>query len=240
MRQAIFVALLFIGIVEVNAQTGLRFGFHTSPTFSWLTANNSDVNANGTNLGLKLGMIGEYYIQDNYAVTSGIGFAFNAGGTQQREYGGEYWTRSSLGSSLDTLNAGVDLKYNLQYLEIPIGFKMKTNEIGHMTYFIQPQVAFGIKTQATGYVNDTVIQGEDEEKFDIRKEVNSLSFSWGLEIGTEYNFSGNTALLLGGGVNFGVTDVTDDNGTTFKPDGNVPVSEKGTQRTIFIRVGVLF
>lgn len=240
MRQVIFVVLFLACAIGAQAQTGMRFGFHASPSFSWLAANTSEVNANGTNLGLRLGMLGEYYFQDNYAVTSGIGFAFNTGGTQQRVYGGEYWTRSNLGTSLDTLNDGVNLKYSLQFLEIPVGMKMKTNEIGHMTYFMQPQLVLGIKTQATGYIDDPVLQNENEEKLNIRKEVNGLGLSWGIGAGAEYNFAGNSSLLFGIEFQSGFTDVTDDNGTVFDPDGNHKADEKTTQKMLTIRIGVLF
>ena len=46
---------------------GLRLGFQASPTFSWLAGETKDVTNNGTNLGIKLQILGEAYFQPNYA-----------------------------------------------------------------------------------------------------------------------------------------------------------------------------
>ena len=133
-------------------------------------------------------MIGEYYFRENYAFTGGLGFAFNSGGTLLHETGGSYWTRSDLGPQLDTLPNNVKLKYNLQYLEIPVGLKMRTREFGYLRYFLEPGVTIGFKTQARGEITGSGIGG-DQDQLNIRSEVNGLNLSVGIGGGVEYGLS---------------------------------------------------
>lgn len=227
-------------VLTISAQDDIRFGFQLSPSFSWMSTNNNKINPSGTNLGLKLGMIGEYLIGENYAFSTGLGFAFNSGGTLLHDYGGQYWKKSDLPSTLDTLSNGSKLKYGVQYLEIPIGLKMRTNEFGYIRYFLEPGISIGIKTQARGVINDPSQSGENEEKFNIAKEVNGIYLSWGVGGGIEYSLSTSTSLIAGLGFQIGFTDVSDDNGTVFDPRGNRSEDAKAIINAITIRLGILF
>lgn len=227
-------------VLTISAQDDIRFGFQLSPSFSWMSTNNNKINPSGTNLGLKLGMIGEYLIGENYAFSTGLGFAFNSGGTLLHDYGGQYWRKSDLPSTLDTLSNGSKLKYGVQYLEIPIGLKMRTNEFGYIRYFLEPGISIGIKTQARGVINDPGQSGENEEKFNIAKEVNGIYMSWGVGGGIEYSLSTSTSLIAGLGFQIGFTDVSDDNGTVFDPRGNRSEDAKAIINAITIRLGILF
>lgn len=233
-------AFLLFAFSTSFAQDDIRFGFQLSPTFSWMSASTNTINPSGTNLALKMGMMGEYYFRENYAVTAGLGFVFNSGGTLLHEFGGEYWTRSDLGPALDTLPSNVKLKYSVQYLEIPVGLKMRTREFGYIRYFLEPNLVFGFKTKSTGNIKGTGV-GDEQEDLDISKEVNGLNLAWGIGGGIEYSISESTRLIGGIGIQIGFTDATDDNGTVFDPDrGNRTENSKGTINNLIIKLGIMF
>ena len=75
---AVLIVISLYLFNSVSAQE-FRFGFQLSPTFTWLNTDDNSINGNGTNLGLKLAMMGEKYFggSENYAFKFGIGFAFN-------------------------------------------------------------------------------------------------------------------------------------------------------------------
>ena len=53
--------------------------------------------------------------------------------------------------SLHALPDGVNLKYHIQYLEIPFGLKLRTKEFGYLRYFAEiPIFSLGFKLQARG------------------------------------------------------------------------------------------
>lgn len=250
MKKIVAIAALACLLHTLQAQTQveggeLRFGFQFSPTVAWMTTNDKDVGPSGALLGAKLGMIGEFYFAENYAFTSGLGFNFNSGGRLLYQKPGSYWVdaETNLLPGLDTLGAGTKLTYRIQYLEIPLGFKMRTREFGYLSYFLEPNLTIGIRTQARGKIDDPSKQGEDEEKYNIRREVNPLNLSWGLMGGGEYSLSESTRLVVGLGFQIGFADVTKDNGTIIDPvlvNGARKEDSKGVSNSIILRIGVLF
>lgn len=238
---AILAAFIMASALNLAAQEDVRFGFQASPTFNWMNTNNNKINSSGVNLGLKLGMIGEFYFRENYALSTGLGFWFNSGGTLLHENPGVYWDPAILPPGIDTLPAMVKLKYGIQFVEIPIGLKMRTREFGYNRFFIEPALTLGFKTQARGTATGNGL-ADLVEKINIGKEVNPINLSWGLTGGIERSLSENTALVLGAGFQFGFADMTRNRGTVFDPTRPEPVREnsKGKISGIIIRVGVLF
>lgn len=236
---ALVAISLFLGKLAYGQD--IRFGFQLSPSFAWMTTNTNKINRSGTNLGLKLGMLGEYYFRENYAFVSGIGFAFNYGGTLLHERAGNYWTKSDLPTGLpDPLPEDVKLKYGIQYVEIPAALKMRTREFGYIRYFLEPGITIGFKTQARGDIKGTGI-GDDAEKLNIRREVNGLNLSWGVGTGIEYSLSDNTSLVGGLGFQIGFTDATDDNGTAIVSEMDQREEDsKGTVNAIILKIGIMF
>jgi len=244
----IIVLLISCGFFSffANAQNDFRFGFQASPSFGWMSANDININGNGTNLGLKLGLMGEKYFRENYAFTFGLGFGFNEGGTLKYDGVGEVWPEVDVPADFTTIASGTNLKYALQYLEIPVGLKMRTQEFGYFRFFADiPVITLGILTQAKGTISGPYENAP--EGVDIRKATNFLTFSWGVGGGTEYSVGENIAII--GGINFQTSfvDITKDKGTTFCPDGSFdcatnPQEEdsNGKLNVITIKLGVMF
>lgn len=163
------------------------------------------------------------------------------------EEAGAYWPNSDLSPGIDTLAAGSKLRYNLQYVEIPLGLKMRTREFGYVSYWLEPNIAFGFRSQARGTIEgrrfDGGSVGEDGEKINIRPEVGGLNMSWGLGGGVEYTLSGTTALLVGLNAQFGFSDVTKNTGTYFDSTRNdEPRSEDSRAKitALTLKIGILF
>ena len=110
------IALAQVTTKQQNTyEQNLRMGFQLSPSISWMDTDDNAINGNGVNVGMRLGMMGEYYFRERYAFISGINFAFNQGGTLKHEEGGNLWSKSDLSdSALATLPSGVNLKYHIQ------------------------------------------------------------------------------------------------------------------------------
>jgi len=246
MKKIVVVAAFFTFLsTALIGQNDFRFGIQFSPTITWMNSADNIVNSNGTAFGgPKLGMIVENYFRENYAFTFGLGFAFNQGGVLKHDFGGDLWSNSTLSNPVyHDLPDGVNLRYSLQYVEIPVGLKMKTQEFGYIRYFAEIPFTIGILTQAQGAIEGTNM---DTDKENIRKDVNLFALSWGIGGGIEYSIGPNTALV--GGLYFQnyFTDVTKNDGIrrgqgdgaddepTFKADS------KGALKGLTIRIGVIF
>ena len=228
MKKVFFTLVFAFGLLTMQAQSDLRIGFQASPTISWLTTSEADINNNGSNFpGLKLGIIGESYFRENYAWTFGLGFAFNQGGTLIFDDGGRYWPESEL-DGIDTLGNLANLKYSLQYLEIPIGLKLRTTQSGYFNFAIEPQAALGFRLKAQGEAGAQGI--ETIEKIDIKEEVNPLYLSLGIGLTADYEVSANTILNFGIIYQNVLNDITKDVAAD---------NSKGKMHVLTFRVGVI-
>ncbi len=236
-----FFSLLFLlSAFNLKAQTDFKFGFQASPSFSWMSSSDNKINSNGTNLGMKFGLVAEYYFAPNYGVVTGAGFAFNQGGTLLHDVGGDLWKESDLSNTdFHDLPAGVKLKYNLQYIEIPMGFKMRTGEFGYLRYFAElPILTLGILTQARGNIEGT---GRMAEKEDIKKDVTPINLAIGFGGGVEYTINENTSLVGGIYYHNGFIDMTSNKAEKIDADLNKKVDDsKGVVKNITLKIGVIF
>lgn len=221
----LFTWILFSGI---EAQSDLRFGFQASPSFQWMSSSTpKKIKGNGTNTAFKLGATLEKYFRPNYAYTSGIGFAFNSGGTLRYEDSGA-WLKGSYDS---VLVQGANVHYRLNYVEIPFGLKMRggSGEDSYLNFFAElPMLTLGFRTKALADIRKTNTQ--NQEDIDIKDSSKLFNFSWGLGGGVEYNISSSTALVGGLYYQQGFLDVTKDRG-----DGS-----KSIIHGLTLRIGVLF
>jgi hypothetical protein len=245
MKKIVVSLALILGLLAgAQAQEAVRFGFQLSPTFGWMSTDKNTVTTNGTNLGLKLGLIGEFYFQENYAVTAGLGFAFNAGGTLLHDRAGEYWIKS--GNEIPDecrnffRNNPPDLKTSIQYVEIPVGLKLRTREFGYLRYFVEPNLGLGFRTQATGDIRNA---GDECNDLNIREDVALLNVFWGIGAGVEYSVSESTSLVGGIGTQFGFVDTSRGEDTVFLSGSGSDIimqDPKSVVRAIVLRLGVMF
>jgi hypothetical protein len=252
MKKIVFACTFFLFLLagKVVAQKSFRFGFQTSPTISWLRTDDKKLESAGTNLGFRLGAVGEYYFAENYAITVGLGFGFNQGGTLQNGYqSGNFWPNATLVAPLQSLPNQAKLHYRINFVEIPIGLKMRTGSDGDkIRYYAEiPTINLSFLSKASGDIkgdNDLPTGQQDEANdINIKKEVNKIALAWGLGGGIEYNLTGGASLIVGLAYQQIFTDVTHNSrdskvytsATDFKREDS-----KGTIRMLALRLGVAF
>ena len=236
-------AFLLTGLFAQEIQK-VRFGFQASPAWSWLQTSDKKIEGLNSNWGLKLGAMGEFYFADNYAITTGLGFGFSQGGFLQSGYEkGVFWPKSDLSSpGLDTLPLNAKLHYRINYVEIPLGLKMRggSNEDSRMKFYAEiPVFTLGFVTKGTGDIRGTNTQNSDDEN--IRSDVNGLSLSWGLGAGIEYEFATNATLVAGLSFQKQFTDLTRDSGSVETTTNNwEKENSKATMNILALRLGIFF
>lgn len=200
----IFVTTLVFG--QETGQQGVHFGLKASPSLAWLRSDTKGYDSDGSRVGFIYGLITEFNFASRYAFATGIDIDYR---------GGKFKT---VQEKTDT-TISVSSTYNLQYLEIPLSLKLKTNEIGSVTYYMQIGVAPGFNIRArqsydgtiqvkdsTGVIHNTPIS---DEKIDVMSDINSLNVSMILGAGVEYTLSGTTVMVAGLQFSNGFTDVFD-------------------------------
>lgn len=255
----ILIVLLFITL-QSSAQDGgsdyksFRFGLAVQPNISWMKVDSKDFESNGISAKFSYGLLAEYSFAKNYSLASGIQILTTGGRINYKTpvYFQEDGKIEINGSSF-LLGKRT---YGTQYLNIPIALKMRTNEIGYMTYFAQFGLDACFKTNAkakdTGsdnvpVTNPTPIPGSTTTKHNISSDVNFFRMALNIGAGAEYNLSGNTSLIFGINYSNGFVNVLKKNSAQLKvSDNNNPfglgnvLKQNARSHYIGLTAGILF
>ncbi|MBN2683237.1 MAG: PorT family protein [Bacteroidales bacterium] len=223
MKKFLFSAILFIFIVNTTTAQ-VSFSIDAAPQLSWLKSDKSIVAKDGSKFGFKYGLNLDFAFGDNYAFSTGIKIN-NLGG--KLIYNTDSILRFNHDETMDTLPTGISIAYKLQYLEIPLGLKFKTNEIGYMTYYMQVGLSplINIGANADAQHPNRSFEGEK-----INKEVRLFSLGYFISGGFEYNLGGATSVLVGLSYFNGFMDVTN----------NEDVKDKTILNSVALNVGIKF
>jgi len=217
------VLLISIGSYAQKVSGGLFVG----PNLSWYTLDSKVAANKGVKLGYQFGAMIDFNLIDNFAISTGVNFN-SLGGSQTYQYGAHNFYRQDLGDT--TLGVNSTVKFKMDYLEIPIGFKGKTNEIGYFTYFLKAGVTPGINIKARA---DITVGSNDI----ITEESKLFNMGWYLGGGFEWSLSGNTRFLTEVLYTGGILDT--DKVEVLKLDATSS-NVKSKLNGITLRVGILF
>ena len=203
LRVAIFVTLLIIVLQTdaVNAQQSIGFGVHADPLFGWFSSDNSSVTGKGVNAGFNFGLTFNKYFRENYAFSTGLSLITVGGSLASSET-----TVFKLKNPIE-VSPGSKVIYKIKYLAVPIGIKLRTNQIGYISIFtdigLDPKFVLGGKLE---------IPSQNITKENADNELNRLSIGYHVIGGIEYSLGGTTSVVIGINFDSNFTDITKDNG----------------------------
>ena len=268
-KTAILIAIIFLakaGFSQSESPNKYRFGLKVVPTINWLKPDNVKKFTNGgATIGFGFGLVGEYRLSDNFSVTSGLEISFESGKmeyTDNAHYwmtetfdfiepsqvGNNYLVDSSQGYRLNVTKR----KVKSTYVIIPIGIKMKTKQIGYLTYFGDFGLNIGFRTgskvdddatvQDNFPVAGTEVQGllKNPEDVNLNNEMQPLRLQLKVGLGAEYEISSGTAVFGSVHYNLGFTNVVKSESNHLLNDDNQKVTQKFTAHGVSISVGILF
>ncbi len=227
------IALIVFILLSVNVfaqHKPFQFGFKAGVNMGWYSSSEDIFENKGVDIGATWGFVADFFVMENYSVTTGFNVLFLNGTMEYPDlYIPEY---SSIGTQ------GILLRdYRTKYLEIPVIFTMKTNEIKKLRYYGQIGVSLGILLTADGKDEFTPDSGGDviSEKHNIYDEMRFSREAFILGAGVEYPLSGSTFLRTG---------IVYDNAflNVLKGDNSVHTSVKnnGRNNAISLEVNILF
>ena len=204
-----------------------RLGFKVSPNVSWLASDNSNMTVGGKSLQFGYGLNFDIFFTEHYAI--GTGFNINNTGSSFTYYKKfQNGVENINGTLVDGMThiGEVNRDLTLKYFQVPLTFKMTTNEIGYITYW--GQFGLGLNMNMKAISNDEIDflsyqsydpsgnlsswenssrESESLTKVDVKDDINIFSANLIFAAGIEYNLSGNTSLLAGFTFQNGFTDV---------------------------------
>ena len=247
----------------VVSQSQFRFGLKIAPSFNWMKPDDVKKFENGgTTLGFNWGLTVEYALSENFSFYSGLELNHEKGKINFLETNKAYYymndrydfieTKEENGVRVpeDTTGYLLQLKsrsYKSTYVTIPVGIKMKTKEIGYMTYFGEfgLNLAFRTGTKVTDEVdylnnNDAKANLNDITDVNMDKDMQPIRVRLRVGLGTEYAASDGTSLFGAIHYNLGFTNVVKGDSRYLINDQSKQFSQKISAHGIQVTVGVLF
>jgi hypothetical protein len=277
------LSLLVAGLCsQAQAQKyPIKFGVHIDPGMSLMGSNEKKVTSDGVIGNFRLGVELEFYFNenDNYGLSLGANFSTGNGGKLKYAEGGRILRNSEFDLSAFSNNAGsapldynhttdaqrgvffsegTVVRYAVNYVEIPIGLKLRTNKLGETplrAFFHIPVVTPMIGISARGNISApaatsapaTDIYGGESKKENIYSDVNFFQIGLGTGAGIEFMPSGDDGLRLVAGFYYtaGLLDVTKKVNLPTATLNDAPTTtEEKNPRTGFhnigLRIGVIF
>jgi hypothetical protein len=211
-----------------------RFGLRAAPQLSWIKADYKNIPANesyengGVSVGFSWGPQAEILFSEQFSLQTGVDVNYSTGKVR---------------GTITTLNTVQTLNqtYKMRFIEIPIGIKARTKEIGYMRYFFNIGLSAGFRyranTEFATSVNNTsniTVLNSNSNAF-----VNAFRGAYFLGGGLEYALSGNTALV--GGLTFsnGITNLLKSQNSTNVANTNL-ADERAILNYLQLNVGILF
>lgn len=227
--------LAFLTLSHAQDLKNLRIGLMLSNSMLLPSSDNTDIKSK-VSYDFDFGLSFDYFFTENYAINASaymdLPFIFRSGGmssvadtTSFSTTNGKFISNSDFGNkeSITTMN-----------LDIPISFKLKTNEIGYFRYFGDIGFVNTFRLQSRYSLEDTEIQkykfgGKELEFTDVEYHTNLYDFSLRVGGGIEYTISDNTALVVG---------IYFTNGfVNYIEDGD---DQSSYMRKLSLRTGILF
>lgn len=188
---AVFLAPLFAN-AQYSEGNKTQLGFTTSPTFGWFTFPSGQtpvIESDGMRTGFSYGVLADIPFSDNYYFSTAL--------------------------TVSTLNAkatepGISTSvYKLQYMEVPLTLKLKSNEIESRRFYGQFGLNTGINIGSKQDIMYTNSSTPDEKGKDIGNLINSFRAGLLLGGGAEWKMGENMNLLTGLSYSNGFSDVFD-------------------------------
>jgi hypothetical protein len=189
-KTLLFAIILYITTPLLMAQNAgdTRFSFILTPQISWVKSDHQDIDNKGSHFGYNFGLIMDRFFSDNYAFTTGL--TINTTG------GKLAYPSKMTGETVDF--EAMSQSYQLKYIEIPLGLKLRSEDMHRTNIYGR----FGLSPQIN-------IQAKDKSGSSISDEVRLFDLGYHLGAGIEYSLGGRNALILGLLFNNGFMDVTD-------------------------------
>ena len=221
-RRIFFLSIVLTGLALTSfAQNKYSFGFEVSPNFSWATSNTKYVSNDGSVLGIKYGLRGDKFFGENYAFTSGLIISHTGINLN--------YSDSLILKTVDdtyVVDSGSSVGYHMQYLEIPLGFKFQSKEIGYLRILFEGGIIPAVRLRAKATVD-----ANDIDKEELKQGIRLFSTSYYFEGGVAYSLGAQVAIKGAVYWSSGFFDITNDDN---KRDDRI------TQNSVGLKLGLVF
>ena len=184
-KTLLIISLVAAMAMGANAQTGnARFGIKLGPTFDWASSGSTAATNDGFRLGGSLGLVGDYYVTSNVAVSSGVSLNF-----LRMKY--TFTDRRRVEDFLEEANVPVSRRLKATNIEIPLKAKFRLDVAESLKAYAEAGV--GLSFNCKDYGKDSYFYWVNYEEGDIyvdcTNQYRPLQLSMVFGLGAEYEIN---------------------------------------------------
>ncbi|MGZ3864078.1 MAG: outer membrane beta-barrel protein [Bacteroidia bacterium] len=219
--------IISLGFSSVKAQDDagdkkVKLGIAFTPAVNWLKPDNANkVKSGGMAMKMGIGLVADFRLTNIIWFHTGIEYTTAGGKLNYTANDSAYYfynndaivkvspkdandpASNANTTSTYKVNQLLSRNHKVGYVHIPLGFKLKTKEIGAITYFGQIGADVFFLTSAKGddhvnqYTHTTIgYTTTDLKNNNIKGSVNFFNAAASVGFGGEYRISGSTALMV--------------------------------------------
>jgi Outer membrane protein beta-barrel domain len=259
-KALILLFVLALGAGQAFAQDennlkNFRFGLVASPSLNWYKPEDSKKMENaGIKAGFAWGLQMEFRLNKVASLGTGLQVNYDRGNinfvdTANFLYDTQEDTYLAIEDTSGKTYVGYKVNnrlYKTNYVMLPLYLKMKTGEIGMMTYYGEFGLmsSFRLKSKTTDDVTQYAPSFPKSTLNDIdnTKDMNILRFQLHIGGGFEYNLSGTTSMFAGIAFNYGFSNVFQKDSEYLGTNAATwtPFKQQATANNVALSVGILF
>ncbi|OPL13491.1 MAG: hypothetical protein AVO34_06380 [Firmicutes bacterium ML8_F2] len=230
MKKHLIIFLLFsflAAATTVAQQKPFVFGFQAGPNIGWMKPDAAGYSSDGVKIGFSWGFIADFYLMENYGITSGFDVIFLNGGIRMPHH---------KVNAPDTISGILNRKYRLKYIQIPLTLRMRTKELG--PFRIYGKIGLGSSFLIGAKADDEFIPPTGEplkEEVDIYDDITFMRESLILGAGVEFLLGGSTSIIAGLVFNNGFMDILKGQNNT-----DPTINNKAFANFLAFNVGIVF
>lgn len=219
MKRPILILILLTLCIVSHGQK-LKLGFQASPQLTWTKSSNISILNEQSRIGIKYGLEADIFVfgVPRYSINTGLFISNHS-----------FKTRYNLENPVSladlSLTMPVSVQYKVNYIEIPIDIKLRSDQFYRFTYYGQFGITNLVNISATAISSDKNLNGTN-----VNESIRMFNMGMIMGGGAEYDIGGNTAL------NFGIQYTNYFLDATSIKD----LDEKTTLNTLRLVIGVMF
>lgn len=240
------IAALFIGNIafaqndsntssntnQSNEIQKIKIGIYGDFGFSYLKPKSNDYRSDGSSGSYSYGLVVDNNFTKNYTFSTGIRFS---------SYGGNLSFNDSLKVNSVMETGVMKRKYRINYLEIPLSLKLKTNQMGYLTPFVHLGLSNGFRLSS--YADDEFSVSKSSTKVltensDINDGTAFYRLSLDFGVGAEYAISQSLSAFAILSFQNGLTNSL--NGTSFASENYTETNNSAMLKKFALTVGLMF
>ena len=249
-KSGLLIVMLVVSTFSVFAQNEapkVRIGIIATPGVSWMQFDKAKLINEGAALTFGYGLQTEFKITKNIYFVTGLTQNNFSGNVSFKDSVNLEYSYDVDGEAVFDTAQITERKYNFNSIELPISLKLKTPEIGYFTYFVMLGLNANIIYKSTAKENKIILAGNtadlphDLTELDANDETNWYRLGSNVSLGFEYNFIGNTSLVVSANWSKSFSDILKDKpkNLMYKSNGN-PFLQSGKLDFASLTVGVIF